>query len=318
MRVAIAVTDLQTFQTISVNGSELHRSACTINMFALFAAVSEFEAGRADPSTVAGYIRSGIGSSYPPSVAAFLTQIFGSAEAGVARAQEMMRSWGMETSIYDHVPLFGDGTQYNLLTALETNQALTKLYRREMFDDLWTEYTLERLRDIDADLNYMIPAHLPSGVTVAHKMGYHWDYDGWVNNDAGIVTFISPSGKEIAYVISYFSEGTPSEYVGYSLGATLSKIVWDWFDLNYNVPADALTIENQLDGCLGSIGVVWLFDNDSKRWSGYQRGLPSELQGITELVGGATYALHASSGCTLLTPSRVVPIYEGWNFFVWR
>lgn len=93
--VAVAVTDLQTGELIAVNGDVLHRSGCTINtinMFALFAVVGEFEAGRADPSRVAASIRAGIGSSYPPAVAQFLEAVFGSRDAGVERAQEMMRA----------------------------------------------------------------------------------------------------------------------------------------------------------------------------------------------------------------------------------
>jgi hypothetical protein len=48
--VAIAVTDIQTAQTISVGGNVLHKTGCTINMFALFAAVDRFQAGTASPS----------------------------------------------------------------------------------------------------------------------------------------------------------------------------------------------------------------------------------------------------------------------------
>ena len=69
--VAIAVTDLQTGETISVGGNVSHRTGCTINMFALLAVVGEFEAGRAEPQSVAYNINSGIGGSYPPEVKRF-------------------------------------------------------------------------------------------------------------------------------------------------------------------------------------------------------------------------------------------------------
>jgi len=233
IEVAIAVTDLQTGQTISVSGNNPQRTACTINMFALFAAVGEFQAGRADPSDVAYNIKVGIGGSYPPLVKEFLDALFGDFGVGVARAREMMASWGMRASVFDHVPYYGDETQNNLLTALETNAVLSKLYRGELFSPEWTAYTLERLRDIKWGLNYILPGWLPYEATVAHKIGYYWDYDGWVNNDAGIVTFTGLDGQQKAYAITYLSQKAATEYTGYSFGARLSWIVWDWFEAAY-------------------------------------------------------------------------------------
>jgi hypothetical protein len=235
IEVAIAVTDLQTGQTISVNGNAVQRTGCTINMFALFAAVGEFQAGRANPSDVAYNIEYGIGGSYPPQVKQFLQRVFGTHSAGVTKAQEMMGSWGMQASLFDHVPYYGDGTQNNLLTGLETNSVLTKLYQGELFEPEWTQYTLERLRNIRSYVNYMLPGQLPSSATVAHKIGYYWDWDGWVNNDVGIVTFTGADGQEKAYAITYLSQKARTEYTGYSFGARLSRIVWDWFEATYKL-----------------------------------------------------------------------------------
>lgn len=235
IEVAIAVTDLQTGETISVNGNRAQRTGCTINMFALFAAVSEFEAGRASPGQVSWNIRSGIGESYPPQVKQFLQSVFGNHVTGTERGREMMRSWGMQASLFHHVPYYGDGTQNNLLTALETDMVLTRLYRGELFSPEWTEYTLARLKEIAGYLNYIIPGRLPAAATVAHKIGYYWDFDGWVNNDAGIVTFTGGDGEQKAYVITYLSQKARTEYTGYSFGATLSRVVWDWFADKYGV-----------------------------------------------------------------------------------
>ena len=235
IEVGIAVTDLQTGQTISVNGNAVQRTGCSINMFALFAVVEEFQAGRANPSELAYNIEYGIGGSYPPQVKQFLQRVFGTHAVGVTQAQEMMGSWGMQASLFDHVPYYGDGTQNNLLTALETNSVLTKLYQGELFEPEWTQYTLERLRNIRAYVNYMLPGQLPSSATVAHKIGYYWDWDGWVNNDVGIVTFTGADGQEKAYAITYLSQKARTEYIGYSFGARLSRIVWDWFEATYKL-----------------------------------------------------------------------------------
>jgi|GEM_PF-1388191 len=233
--VAIAVTDLQNGQTISVNGNALHKTGCTINMFALFAATDLFQAGLASPESVAYSIKVGIGGSYPPEVKNFLQSLYGSYQGGVSRAQELMRAWGLQTSLFDHVPYYGDGTQNNYLTALEANLVLVKLYRGELYSPEWTAYTLARLRDIKYGLNYILPGRLPAVATVAHKIGYHADYDGWVNNDAGIVTFTGIDGQTNTYVITYLSQQAQTEYIGYSFGAYLSRIVWDHLGAKYGV-----------------------------------------------------------------------------------
>ena len=235
IEVAVAVTDLQTGETISVGGNDLHKTGCTINMFALFAAVGEFEAGRADPQSVAYNIRVGIGGSYPPQVRRFLERVFPSYLAGVTRGQEMMRSWGMVSSEFHQVPYYPTGTGINRLTALEVNLILGKLYRGELFSPEWTAYTLARLREISPGLNYILPGQLPGSVTVAHKIGYYSDLDGWVNNDVGIVTFTGEDGGEKAYAISYLSQKARTEYTGYSFGARLSRIVWGLFEATYRL-----------------------------------------------------------------------------------
>jgi hypothetical protein len=226
--VAIAVTDMQTNETISIGGNVPHRTGCTIMMFGLLAAVSEFQAGRGDPGAVAYSIRKGIGGSYPPEVKRMLDVVFGSYLSGTYRGRELMSSWGMRTSYFHHVPYYG-GADYvpNILTALETNDVFVKLYRGQLFNPQWTQYSLQKLTEIASYLQYILPGRLPPGPTVIHKIGFYVDYDGWVNNDAGIVTFKGADGQTKAYAISYFSQQGRTEYQGYSFGARLSRVVWD-------------------------------------------------------------------------------------------
>ena len=234
--VAVAVTDIQTQQTISVDGNKLHKTGCTINMFALFAAVDRFQAGLASPDGLWYPINKGIGGSYPPEVKHFLDVIYGSHTQGVERAREMMASWGMKSSIFDHVPYYGgEEPPPNILTALELNDIFNRLYHAQLFNPEWTGYTMQVLTDIAPYVQYILPKYLPYGATVAHKIGYYWDYDGWVNNDAGIVTFTGSDGQKKAYIISYLSQGARSEYTGYSFGARLSRIVWDHVAPKYGV-----------------------------------------------------------------------------------
>jgi hypothetical protein len=239
VEVGLAVTDLQTGQTLSINGNRPQRTGCTIHQFALYAAVSQFQAGNSSPSDMSWSIQSGIGNSYPPEVYNFLSYAFGSNyDRGLRHAQNQMRAWGMSASLFDHVAYYGDGTQNNLLTALETNSTLAKLYRGQLFNAEWTAYTLGVLRNIKPGLNYMIPGALPSAATVAHKIGYYADTDGWVNADAGIVTFRGRDGTTKAYAITYLSQKASTESTGYSFGTQLSKMAWDWFAATYGVGSD--------------------------------------------------------------------------------
>lgn len=235
--VAIAITDLQSGETISVNGNVLHKTGCTINLFALLSAVDAFQKGEANPDDVAYSVNVGIGASYPPEVKRFLQAIFGSHQAGVARASQLMRQWGLKSSLFDHVPYYGDGSQNNYLTSLEINLALSLLWRGQLFKPQWTQYAIDRLYAIQPYLNYILPGKLPVSAAVAHKIGYHWDYDGWVNNDAGVVTFSGGDGQPKSYVITYLSQRARSEYNGYSFGARLSRLVWDYFQARYGAPA---------------------------------------------------------------------------------
>ena len=240
IEVAIAVTDLQTGETISVEGNRAQRTGCTINMFALLAITKAFEAGQGDPSWVTYSVESGIGGSFPPDVKNFLTTVYGNYDAGLQAARQMMADWGMEVADFDHVPYYGtEPYKPNILTALETNDVLTRLWRRELFTPEWTDYAIGVLRNIRYYVNYILPGQLPPAATVAHKIGYYWDYDGWVNNDAGIVTFTGADGQEKAYAITYMSQKARTEQIGYSFGAKLSRDVWDWFAVKYGANNNA-------------------------------------------------------------------------------
>jgi YVTN family beta-propeller protein len=231
--VAVCVADLQTNEQICVNGDALHSTGCTLNMFSLFVAVEEFEAGRARPEDWAYWIKIGIGHSSPPQVAVFVQGIKGSLEEGAKRANELMQSWGMKDSVFGYVPGYpGTDWRPNILTARETNMILAKLYRGELFSPEWTAYAIDRLLDIKPGLNYVLPLFLPAGVRVAHKIGYFQGSNGWVYNDVGIV-MMTQGDQQIAYAISYLSQLMPTEYAGYITGAELSKTVYDWFDQRY-------------------------------------------------------------------------------------
>jgi hypothetical protein len=237
--VGVAVTDLTTGETASIGGNVTHKTGCVINLFGLLAAVDEFQAGNASPSGLEYPIKKGIGGSYPPEVRHFLNVIFGDSNVGVQHARDLMAGWGLKIATYDHIPYYGssDNPPPNVVTPLEINSVLSRLYYGQLFNEQWTDYTISVLNDSYAYVNYILPKYLPYYATVGHKIGYFWDYDGWVNNDVGIVSFTGSDGKEHAYVISYFSQFAPSEYAGYSFGARISLEVWNSMAPRYGVAA---------------------------------------------------------------------------------
>ena len=132
--VAIAVTDLQNGETISVGGNVLHRTGCVINLFALLGVVSQFQAGNASPDGLAYSIKKGIGGSYPPEVKNFTQSIFGSYWEGTYYARSLMSSWGMTASYFDHIPFYGDADGY----AEEIEEFLTGARQAPISDRILT------------------------------------------------------------------------------------------------------------------------------------------------------------------------------------
>lgn len=237
--VGVAVTDLTTGETASVGGNVVHKTGCVINFFGLLSAVDVFEAGQGSPSGQEYSIKKGIGGSYPPEVRNFLGNTFGNYQDGVQHARDLMASWGLKIASYDHVPYYGssDNPPPNIVTPLEMNSVLTRLHRGQLFDAEWTNYTISVLNDSYSYVDYILPKYLPGTATVGHKIGYFWDYDGWVNNDVGLVSFTGADGNQKSYAISYFSQFAPSEYAGYSFGARISLAVWNFMAPRYGVPA---------------------------------------------------------------------------------
>ncbi len=234
--VGVAVTDLVTGETLSINGNVTHKTGCVINLFALLAAVDQFQAGNASPSGLEYSIKKGIGGSYPPEVKNFMQAIFGYYPDGVEYARQLMAGWGLKVADYDHIPYYGgDNPPPNVVTPLEVDSILSRLWRHQLFDDQWSDYTVSVLNDSYAYVNYILPKYLPASATVGHKIGYFDDWDGWVNNDVGIVSFTGSDGQTKAYAISYFSQFGRSEYDGYSFGARISRDVYEFMAPRYGV-----------------------------------------------------------------------------------
>jgi len=245
--VSACVTDLQTSQTVCIDGDSQRDTGCVIDLFALFVAVEEFEAGRASPDdwveyydgnpvglSVASLIRAGIGSSSPNHAAIFLSAVKGdSLAAGTFRAREIVAELGLENTIFGYVPYNPIEADFppNLATARDVNRALTKLWSGEIFSPEWTAYTIDVLTASEytstmPDLVRWKDAH------VAHKIGYFGYESGYnfaVWNDSGIV-YWEKDGKQIAFALSVFTQGP---WAGKSIVASLADTSFDYFNAEY-------------------------------------------------------------------------------------
>lgn len=226
--VGLAVTDLQTGETISINGDKKYQPGSVIKVFTWLSIVKDIEEGRYTLDEIEEQVHAMLRWSDNPAHAV-LTQ-----KTGIETINERMKKWGMERSIYSG---WGEDIRYsraerwNYLVAEEINRVLAKLYNNELFSREYTDLAIEELtHSVSYECcNYMIPKHLPKdgSVVIANKFGW---YPEVLYADAGIV-MMKREGEEIAYIISYLCNS--SHPGGGELGAELSKMVFDHFDGEY-------------------------------------------------------------------------------------
>jgi len=244
--IGVCVTDLQTDQTICVNDADhgdQYYTACVIDLFALFAAVEQFQAGKASPddyiesagTTVAVQIRAGIGSSSPENAAIFLAATHGgSLEEGTYHARDIVAKLGLTGTTFGSVPTSSPiepNPPANVSTAWDTNQALTKLWNGEIFNPERTAYAVKVLTESEYT-DYMPALVQWKGATVAHKVGYFGAESGYpleVRNDVGII-FWEKDGRRIAFALTFFSEGP---WGGKEIVAKLADVAYEWFNARY-------------------------------------------------------------------------------------
>lgn len=232
---AVAVTDLQTGETIDVNGNVPHHAGCSINFFVLLSVVMDLEQGRYPESYVGDLIARTIYSSNPITARTLLIQTGGSVPAGVLKIGDLMRRLGLHASFFDHPPAYYDEFSLmglaNVLTANEMNRALASFYHGGVVGFFWRDYLMQKMVGVKPGLQYLIPAGVGGGV-VSHKNGFSWVPGGWIDNDIGIVTF-NRGGVTYAYAISFFTQNVPYEYADIPLGQTVSRLVWQYFSNRY-------------------------------------------------------------------------------------
>ncbi len=232
---AVAVTDLQTGESIDVNGDEPRLPGCTINFFVLLSVVMDLQEGLYGESEVGDLIARTVWSSNPITARDLLRRTgMGDLGTGLVKIDQLLDLLGLSVSTYDHPPAFPHESlqgSVNLLTANEMNRALVALYQARIVEPAWRDYLLNKMMGVKPGLQYLIPAGVGDGF-VSHKNGFFADFSGWVDNDAGVVMF-DRGGNRYGYAISLFTENVPSKYADIPLGQTVSRLVWQYFSSRY-------------------------------------------------------------------------------------
>ncbi len=232
----VAVTDLQTGESIDVGGDEIRNPGCTINFFVLLSVVLDLQMDRYPEAEVGSLIAATIWSSNPHTARQLAIRTgMGDLGAGVTKANDLIRSLGLQHSLFDHMPAYMPSFSLygasNALTANDMNRALTLLYQGQIVAPGWRDYFLAKLRGVKPGLNYLIPAGVSGGL-VSHKNGFLSGSMGWIDNDAGIVEF-DVGGVRRAYAISFFSQQTIAKYADIPLGQAISRLTWEYFWAKY-------------------------------------------------------------------------------------
>ena len=175
--VAVAVTDLQTGESIDVKGDDPRHPGCTSNWFVILSGVIDLQNGRYPESYIGDLISRTIWGSNPITARDILIQTGGSVPGGVLKVSDLMARLGMRSSLFDHPPAYEEEYSLrgwpNVITANDVNRALAQFYHGSVVNEQWRDYLLEKMTHVKPGLQYLIPAGVGNG-TVSHKNGFSW------------------------------------------------------------------------------------------------------------------------------------------------
>lgn len=233
-RVAVAVTDLETGETVSVNGDRLQFAGCAINLAVLVLALQDVADGRLALVDVADLVRATIRTSNP-TTARELYILLGDGDviAGVRRVSVALRtSWGLPGIILDHPPGYlGEslsGGSSNLATAVAMNWLLVQLHRGDLLPAEEQAFLLDALAGVYPGLNYLLGT-LEGVATVRHKNGFFPLAGEWIDNDTGIIEFESADGTPRAFVMTFLAEAVPGLFADVPLAQALAWTAYEHF-----------------------------------------------------------------------------------------
>jgi beta-lactamase class A len=233
-RYAFAATDLQTGETVSVNGGRKQLAGCAINLFVLLQATLDLQSGRYAPDKVGlvDRLMSATTWSSNAETARDLYTLVGEGDtlAGVSRVAKLIsQDLRLSSTVLDHPPLFGEsslGGGDNWLTANDAVAALAAVWQTDLLSDAWRTYLLGHLAMVKPGLNYLVGSL--SGATVSHKNGFFEYSAGFVDNDIGIVQ-LRTGGRTVAFAVAFLAEEVPTKYADVPLGQQLVRMAFAYF-----------------------------------------------------------------------------------------
>lgn len=235
--IAVAVTDLQTGDTIDVGGERPHYSGCVMNLFVILEAARMVDSGELQTADVENLIRATTWSSNA-ATANTLYGIVGQGDsvAGMERVSALLEELGMDGAVLDHPPGYPATTlgidANNWLTAVETNEALAALYHGELLEPETRDMVLEAMHEVKVGLSYLTASGVPGSAMVHHKNGFFMGDVGYTDNDIGIVRFWR-GDEEYAYAVSFFSQRNPEKYSQLPMAQAMMADIWAYFDGAY-------------------------------------------------------------------------------------
>ncbi len=239
---AISVTDLQTGESIDVEGNEVRWPGCVHNLFPIISVVRDLKEGLYEESDVGADISYTIENSDAETGRDLLIKTgMGDPLSGIDKVNALIDSLGLETTLYDHAPgYYWSESRYhnaaNVSTTNEMNRVVTALWNNSILDYEWTVYLLNKMTEVRPGLNHLLaaPAWKGSGARVGHKNGFffHPKDEGWIDNDCGIVWRVTSRGS-YAYAATLFFQEVPERLGDLALGQTLSWLVWNFFERRY-------------------------------------------------------------------------------------
>jgi hypothetical protein len=242
--IAFAVTDLQTGETIHVNGHDEERiPGCTLNFFVLLSVVMDLERGDYEEWEVGSFIQRTVYYS-DPGTAHWLLRVTGRGDGrwGLLKVNSILQDdLGLKSALYDHPPAGGNVLSFhpdewieNRISPLDFNRALAHLYNGDILSPPWTQYLIDKMSNVTPGLNHLIPHGVddPNAI-VAHKNGYIDYVPYYVDNDVGIVIF-NRNGQQYAYALTFWSQDNPWIMSDVPIGQLISREVWHYFNAKYS------------------------------------------------------------------------------------
>jgi len=240
INTAVAITDLQTGETIDVGGYDNRLPGCTINLFALMRVVEDLQFGRYPEPQPGDLISRTIYASNPVTSRDLVKGWLGGGDvrAGMNKVNDWMHALGMGATLMDHPPAYPEesmnGGIDNRITARDVNRGLRALWDGRVLTPQWRDYLLAKMQGVKPGLNYLIPAGVGYGGRASHKNGFLYS-EGWADNDIGIVWF-QRGGQRYGYAISFYTQAVPTKYADIGLGQRISSLAWQWFVGRYGYP----------------------------------------------------------------------------------